>query len=77
MAFVDRLVSDVIKKSTGYNARSFVRAVGGKNILLLGGVAVAAALAAEKMGSQPPAPAPPNRTDRHFYPAEQCVGGLD
>jgi len=68
MAFLDRLVSDVIKKSTGYNARSFVRAVGGKNMILLGGAAIAGALAMEKMrssgtattpGAGPPPPAPP------------------
>ena len=52
MGFLDRLVSDVIKQSTGFNARPFVRAVGGKNVLLLGGAAVAAALAADKMKGQ-------------------------
>ncbi|TDI36660.1 MAG: DUF533 domain-containing protein [Acidobacteria bacterium] len=65
MAFLDRFVSDIIKKSTGFNARSIVRTVGGQNILLLGGAALAAALAAEKMGGsesppQPPVPLVPN-----------------
>ena len=54
MAFLDRIVSDVIKKSTGFNARPFVRAVGGKNLLLLGGAAVAGALAVDKMRSSDP-----------------------
>ena len=65
MAFLDRFVSDIIKKSTGFNTRSFVRTVGGKNILFLGGAAVAAALAADKLGgsqkpSQPAVPPVPN-----------------
>lgn len=57
MAFLDRLVSDLIHKSTGFNARPIVRSVGGKNILLLGGAAIAAAVAADKMSkSSEPAP---------------------
>lgn len=64
MGLLDNLVSDLIRSSTGFNARPFVRMVGGKNILLLGGAAIAGALAAEKMrqpGSQaaPPPPLPP------------------
>ncbi len=61
MAFLDNLLSDLIRNSTGFNAKPFVRAVGGKNILLLGGAAIAGAIAAEKMRSQqqPAAGAPP------------------
>jgi uncharacterized membrane protein YebE (DUF533 family) len=65
MAFLDNLISDLIRNSTGFNAKPFVRAVGGKNILLLGGAAIAGALAAEKMRAQqqaqgvPPVPVPP------------------
>lgn len=60
MAFLDRLVSDLIKSSTGFNARPFVRAIGGKNLVLLGGAAIAGALAADKMGtSSPQAPSVP------------------
>jgi uncharacterized membrane protein YebE (DUF533 family) len=60
MAFLDNLVSDLIRKSTGFNARPFVRAVGGRNVLLLGGAAIAGALAAEKMRGHPsPTPAVP------------------
>lgn len=60
MAFLDNLVSDLIRKSTGFNAKPFVRAVGGKNILLLGGAAIAGAIAAEKMrGPQPGTSVPP------------------
>ena len=41
MGFLDRLVSDMIHRETGFNARRLVRRVGGKNILLLGGAALA------------------------------------
>jgi uncharacterized membrane protein YebE (DUF533 family) len=59
MAFLDNLLSDLIRNSTGFNAKPFVRAVGGKNILLLGGAAIAGVIAAEKMRSQQPAPGVP------------------
>ena len=59
MAFLDNLLSDLIRNSTGFNAKPFVRAVGGKNILLLGGAAIAGAIAAEKMRQQPAPGAPP------------------
>jgi uncharacterized membrane protein YebE (DUF533 family) len=59
MAFLDNLISDLIRNSTGFNAKPFVRAVGGKNILLLGGAAIAGAIAAEKMRQQPAPGAPP------------------
>jgi uncharacterized membrane protein YebE (DUF533 family) len=59
MAFLDNLISDLIRNSTGFNAKPFVRAVGGKNILLLGGAAIAGAIAAEKMRQQQPASGAP------------------
>jgi tellurite resistance protein len=59
MPFLDNLLSDLIQSSTGFNAKPFVRAVGGKNILLLGGAAIAGVLAAEKMRSQPSVPGAP------------------
>jgi uncharacterized membrane protein YebE (DUF533 family) len=59
MAFLDNLISDLIRNSTGFNAKPFVRAVGGKNILLLGGAAIAGVIAAEKMRQQPAPGAPP------------------
>jgi uncharacterized membrane protein YebE (DUF533 family) len=59
MAFLDNLISDLIRNSTGFNAKPFVRAVGGKNILLLGGAAIAGAIAAEKMRQQQPVPGAP------------------
>ena len=59
MAFLDNLISDLIRNSTGFNARPFVRAVGGKNILLLGGAAIAGGIAAERMRQQPAPGAPP------------------
>lgn len=66
MAFLDKMVSDLVKSSTGFNARGLVRAVGGKNILLLGGAAIAGALAADKMSSKstppPPVPGGPSTT---------------
>jgi len=58
MGFLDKVVSDLVKSSTGFNARGLVRAVGGKNILLLGGAALAGALAADKMSSQSQSPPP-------------------
>jgi uncharacterized membrane protein YebE (DUF533 family) len=59
MAFLDNLVSDLIRKSTGFNAKPFVRKVGGTNILLLGGAAIAGALAVEKMRQPSAAPGVP------------------
>jgi tellurite resistance protein len=59
MGFLDNLVSDLVKSSTGINARGFVRTVGGKNILLLGGAAVAGALAANHLGKESSSPSPP------------------
>jgi uncharacterized membrane protein YebE (DUF533 family) len=60
MGLLDSLVSDLIRSSTGFNAKPFVRAVGGKNILLLGGAAIAGAIAADKMrGQQQPGASPP------------------
>ena len=65
--FLDRMLGDLIKKNTGFNARPFVRMVGGKNLLLLGGAAIAGIVASEKMQGQnapeatpgPPRPNPP------------------
>jgi uncharacterized membrane protein YebE (DUF533 family) len=59
MPFLDNLLSDLIQSSTGFNAKPFVRAVGGKNILLLGGAAIAGALAADRMRAQPAVPGAP------------------
>jgi len=59
MAFLDNLISDLVRSSTGFNAKPFVRAIGGKNILLLGGAAIAGVLAAEKMRQQQPVPGAP------------------
>jgi len=63
MAFLDNLISDLVRSSTGFNAKPFVRAIGGKNILLLGGAAIAGVIAAEKMRQQQPSggipPLPP------------------
>ncbi len=49
MRILDRLVSDFVRQSTGYNARGLVRAVGGKNILLLGAAVAGGALLKEAL----------------------------
>jgi hypothetical protein len=60
MAFLDRLVSDLIKSSTNFNARAFVRAIGENNPAQLGSATIAGVLAAGKMGtSSPQAPSVP------------------
>lgn len=68
MRFLENLVSDLIKDSTGINPRRLVRRIGGGKILLAGGAALAGALIAEQMskrggssgaataGSPPPLP---------------------
>ncbi|MGH9334144.1 MAG: DUF533 domain-containing protein, partial [Vicinamibacteria bacterium] len=58
MAFLDNLLSGLIRSSTGFNAKPFVRMVGGKNILLLGGAAIAGAIAADQMRQKPAQGAP-------------------
>ncbi len=61
MGFLDNIVSDLVKNTTGVNAKGFVRMVGGKNILLLGGAALAGAMAADQTrprGQTPPPPPP-------------------
>ena len=53
MGFLERMVCDMVKQSTGYNPRKLVRAVGGKNLLA---GAVGAALAGgliSKLEGQP------------------------
>jgi uncharacterized membrane protein YebE (DUF533 family) len=75
MAFLDNLISDLIRNSTGFNAKPFVRAVGGKNILLLGGAAIAGAIAAEKM-RQPPAPGAPPLPPLPPLPSTEAVPPL-
>jgi uncharacterized membrane protein YebE (DUF533 family) len=83
MAFLDNLLSDLIRNSTGFNAKPFVRAVGGKNILLLGGAAIAGAIAAEKMRQQQPAsglppvpPLPPLPTTEAVPPLPPLPAGV-
>jgi uncharacterized membrane protein YebE (DUF533 family) len=76
MAFLDNLISDLIRNSTGFNAKPFVRAVGGKNILLLGGAAIAGALAVEKMRAQQPAPGAPPLPPLPPLPSSEVVPPL-
>lgn len=45
MRFLESMISGMVKESTGINPRRLVRMVGGKNILLAGGAALAGALA--------------------------------
>ena len=60
MGFLDRLVHDMLKESTGYDLRKVTRLVGGKNLLMLGaGAAVAGgAVAATQRGQQGPSTGP-------------------
>lgn len=57
MRFLDRLVSDMVRSATGYNARGLVRRIGGKNILLVGGALLAGGALAEanRRSAVPPA----------------------
>ncbi len=58
MGFLDRLVSDMIRRETGFNARRVVRRIGGRNILMLGGALVAGGMmAARSQQSQGVGPA--------------------
>ncbi len=50
MGFLDRMVSNAIRKSTGLNVHRAVRGIGAGKLLMMGGAAIAGALAAEKMG---------------------------
>jgi uncharacterized membrane protein YebE (DUF533 family) len=76
MAFLDNLISDLIRNSTGFNAKPFVRAVGGKNILLLGGAAIAGAIAAEKMRQQGPTSGAPPLPPLPTLPTTEAVPPL-
>lgn len=69
MGFLDRMVADLIADSTGLPVRRLVRRVGARNLLLLGGAAVAGGFAVQKLsqtghqptgtGVPPAAPPPP------------------
>lgn len=52
MGFLDRMVSDMIKRETGFNARRIVRRVGGRNLLMLGGAAIAGGVLASQAHSR-------------------------
>ena len=63
MAFLDRLLADVVGNATGLPVRGLVRRVGAGNLLLLGGAAVAGGLIADAVARQrqsgpPPPPLP-------------------
>ena len=49
MGFLDRMVADMVTKSTGFNARGLVRMVGGRRMMVLGGAALAGAMMQDKM----------------------------
>ena len=70
MGLIDRLVAGLIKNATGVDTRRMVRRIGGKNILLAGGAALAGAAMAGRESTpdagasaapppQGPRPAPP------------------
>jgi uncharacterized membrane protein YebE (DUF533 family) len=50
MGFLDRMVSDLVRRQTGFDARRIVRRVGGKRLLLLGGAALAGGMLAAQSG---------------------------
>lgn len=50
MGLIEKLVSDLIRQSTGINARGAVRRIGGGKLLMAGGLAAAGALLADKAG---------------------------
>ncbi len=57
MGFLDRMVSSAIRRSTGLNVHRAVRGIGAGKLLMMGGAAIAGALAAEKMGKSQPSTA--------------------
>jgi hypothetical protein len=63
MSLLDDLLGDLVYRSTGFRAGRLVRKIGAKNILLLGGAALAGGLAAQSLNRpaspQPVAPPPP------------------
>lgn len=75
MGLLDNLLGDLLQESTGYRTHTLIRAVGAKNLLLMGGAAAAGAWAVEQMnkpqagasvppppptsGALPPLPVPP------------------
>lgn len=59
MGFLDRMVSDLIKSSTGYNVRPLIRMIGAKRLLTLGGAAVAGAALSDRMQQRDGAAPPP------------------
>ncbi len=59
MAFLDRLLADVVGNATGLPVRGLVRRVGAGNLLLLGGAAVAGGLIVDAVAKQRHAGTPP------------------
>ncbi len=53
MGFLERMMSDLVKDATGFNPRRAIRMIGGKNILMMGGAALAGTLAAKKIQGPP------------------------
>lgn len=64
MGFIEKMISEAIRRETGFNPRRLIRRVGGRNILLAGGAALAGGLLASQARSQQqaagyaPAPSP-------------------
>lgn len=50
MSFLDRMVSDLVRRQTGFDARRIVRRVGGKRLLMLGGAALVGGMMASQSG---------------------------
>jgi uncharacterized membrane protein YebE (DUF533 family) len=50
MGFLDRMVSDLVRRQTGFDARRIVRKVGSKRLLMLGGAALVGGMLASQSG---------------------------
>lgn len=61
MGLLDKLLTDMIQDSTGYDARKIVRRIGGGKILLAGGAAIAGALLTDKLRQRGQQPQPPSQ----------------
>jgi tellurite resistance protein len=50
MGFLDRMVSDLVRRQTGFDARRIVRRIGGRRLLMLGGAALVGGMMASQSG---------------------------
>ncbi|REJ86282.1 MAG: DUF533 domain-containing protein [Acidobacteria bacterium] len=52
MGLIEKMISEAIRRETGFNPRRLVRRVGGRNLLLAGGAALAGGLLASQASKQ-------------------------